>query len=173
MEPSNPYYYRVLSTTDTHELNLLQNDGCFILSVLNAPAVTARGRALVSNCGDWPPGTPNLPFLGLTTCEPSKRFCSANSRQQIPDSRPSTRPLLPHVSSLPTPSAITSYDRLRAPQDTRRTHAPFPGPRLEQRWCVIDFARPLQRPINEYCAAGSNPLYTRYACTVLELEHLY
>ena len=108
MEPSNPYYYRVLSTTDTHELNLLQNDGCFILSVLNAPAVTARGRALVSNCGDWPPGTPNLPFLGLTTCEPSKRFCSANIRQQIPDSRPHTTPPQAQLSSRQTTSLLTT-----------------------------------------------------------------
>ena len=108
MEPSNPYYYRVLSTTDTHELILLQNDGCFILSVLNAPAVTARGRALVSNCGDWPPGTPNLPFLGLTTCEPSKRFCSANIRQQIPDSRPHTTPPQAQLSPRQTTSLLTT-----------------------------------------------------------------
>ncbi len=68
-----------------------------------------------------------------------QRICSANSCQQIPDSRhhttaASTRFLLVHtpcIHSLRSPSA--------APRPTTDRRLP-PGPRLEQRWCVIDFS---------------------------------
>ena len=112
-----------------------------------------------------------VPNRGLTTRD-WQRFCSANSRQQILDSRhhttsASARFLLVHTACVPSPR-FPALD----PRPSTDPRLPL-GTRLEQRWCVIDFAPPLQRPINEYCAAGSNPLYTRYACTVLELEHLY
>ena len=68
-----------------------------------------------------------------------QRICSANSCQQILDSRhhttaASTHLLLAHT--IPTPSLRSPS---AAPRPTTDRRFP-PGPRLEQRWCVIDFS---------------------------------
>lgn len=90
----------------------------------------------------WPTGCGGLgpiAILGTHHRGGLQRICSANSCQQIPDSRhhttaASTRFLLAHTIRFPS---LRSPSAAHAPTTDRRL---LPGPRLEQRWCVIDFS---------------------------------
>ena len=136
--------------------------GGYLISQIPADDGMAGLRGRIRACfliGDSPPANAAENLL--------RKHPSTDLDSRHHTTSASTRFLLVHTARVPSPR-FPALD----PRPSTDPRLPL-GTRLEQRWCVIDFARPLQRPINEYCAAGSNPLYTRYACTVLELEHLY
>ena len=97
-----------------------------------------------------------VPNRGLTTRD-WQRFCSANSRQQILDSRHHTTSPLP--ASAPFSSPPSHLPHPRSPRASG--HAPH-APHDVERWCVIDFLCRRGGASNSCVCVGSNPLYTGY-----------